>query len=86
MIVGNDVSFTLDAGEVLCLLGPNGAGKTTLFKTILGLIAAARRRYRHGGRRCNSINGRAQKPGAGCLATCRKRNWDFSVHRPRSRA
>ena len=38
-IVGNGVSFTLNAGEVLCLLGPNGAGKTTLFKTILGLVA-----------------------------------------------
>jgi len=37
MIVGNDVSFTLDAGEVLCLLGPNGAGKTTLFNTLTGL-------------------------------------------------
>jgi len=37
-IVGQSVSFELDAGEVLCLLGPNGAGKTTLFKTILGLV------------------------------------------------
>lgn len=38
--VGRDVSFGLDAGEVLCLLGPNGCGKSTLFKTILGLLPA----------------------------------------------
>jgi iron complex transport system ATP-binding protein len=37
--VGNEVSFALESGEVLCLLGPNGAGKTTLFKTILRLLA-----------------------------------------------
>jgi iron complex transport system ATP-binding protein len=38
--VGRDVSFALEAGEVMCLLGPNGGGKTTLFKTILGLLPA----------------------------------------------
>ena len=25
----DDVSFTLEAGEIFALLGPNGAGKTT---------------------------------------------------------
>jgi iron complex transport system ATP-binding protein len=36
--VGDDVSFSLAAGEVLCVLGPNGGGKTTLFRTVLGLL------------------------------------------------
>ena len=36
--VVEDVSFSLDPGDVLCLLGANGSGKTTLFKAILGLL------------------------------------------------
>jgi ABC-type cobalamin/Fe3+-siderophores transport system ATPase subunit len=36
--VGRDVSFTLEAGEVMCVLGPNGSGKTTLLRTLLGLL------------------------------------------------
>ncbi|MBN2526539.1 MAG: ABC transporter ATP-binding protein [Deltaproteobacteria bacterium] len=37
-IVVQDVSFSLDEGEVVCLFGPNGAGKTTFFRTLLGFI------------------------------------------------
>ena len=33
-----DVSFTIDAGEMVAFLGPNGAGKTTTLKLLSGLI------------------------------------------------
>ncbi|MEZ3143632.1 ABC transporter ATP-binding protein [Halobaculum sp. MBLA0143] len=34
----DDVSFTVDSGEIVGLLGPNGAGKTTTIKCVMGLI------------------------------------------------
>ncbi|SES65248.1 ABC-2 type transport system ATP-binding protein [Oceanobacillus limi] len=34
----NDISFTVNKGEILGLLGPNGAGKTTTIKLICGLL------------------------------------------------
>jgi len=34
----NNVSLSVNAGEVFGLLGPNGAGKTTLVKAALGLV------------------------------------------------
>jgi ABC-type branched-subunit amino acid transport system ATPase component len=34
----NDVSFTVNQGEVLFIVGPNGAGKTTMFNLITGFI------------------------------------------------
>lgn len=40
--VVEDVSLSVDAGEIVGLLGPNGAGKTTCFYTIVGLVKADR--------------------------------------------
>ena len=37
--VVDEVSVSLDPGEVVGLLGPNGAGKTTSFRMIVGLIS-----------------------------------------------
>ncbi len=34
-----DVSFSVEAGEVFGFLGPNGAGKTTLIRTVLGFMS-----------------------------------------------
>ena len=35
----DNVSFSMELGEVVGLLGPNGAGKTTIFYTIVGFIS-----------------------------------------------
>ena len=34
----DDVSFSINQGEILGMLGPNGAGKSTIFNIITGLI------------------------------------------------
>jgi ABC-2 type transport system ATP-binding protein len=36
----DDVSFSLDAGEVMGLLGPNGSGKSTILRMLVGTLRA----------------------------------------------
>jgi len=37
-LVLDDISFTINEGDLLGMIGPNGAGKTTLFSCMLGLL------------------------------------------------
>lgn len=34
-----DVSFTVDSGEIVAMIGPNGAGKSTALKAVFGMVA-----------------------------------------------
>ena len=45
----DDLSMTLDAGEIACLVGPNGAGKSTVLKTVFGLLTPWQGRVRYRG-------------------------------------
>ena len=51
----DDVSFQLEAGDLLSLIGPNGAGKTTLFNCIAGMFAPTSGRIVFGGEEITGI-------------------------------
>ncbi len=35
------ISLTVDKGEIVCLIGPSGSGKSTLFRVLMGLLPPA---------------------------------------------
>ncbi|MEV4145677.1 ATP-binding cassette domain-containing protein [Amycolatopsis sp. NPDC049691] len=53
--VVDDLSFTVEPGQVTGFLGPNGAGKSTTMKLILGLAAPTRGTVTVGGRRYRDL-------------------------------
>ncbi|MBZ0141908.1 MAG: branched-chain amino acid ABC transporter ATP-binding protein/permease [Pseudorhodoplanes sp.] len=53
-----DLSFELDAGEILGLIGPNGAGKTTMFNLISGVLPADSGEIRFRGERIDRLPAR----------------------------
>ncbi|MGW5739892.1 ABC transporter ATP-binding protein [Amycolatopsis sp. NPDC003861] len=53
--VVDDLSFTVEAGQVTGFLGPNGAGKSTTMKMIVGLAAPTLGSVTVGGRRYRDL-------------------------------
>jgi len=50
LLAVNNVSFSLDRGEILGVIGPNGAGKTTFINLVSGVYAPSSGRIRFKGR------------------------------------
>lgn len=50
-----DVSFSVDKGEIVCLLGPSGCGKTTLLRVIAGLEISDRGHIAFGSQRLDDV-------------------------------
>lgn len=55
LVAVNDLSFEVDAGEVVGLLGPNGSGKTTAMNLVSGALAPSAGEVRLAGRRISGL-------------------------------
>jgi branched-chain amino acid transport system permease protein len=55
LVAVNDLSFELQAGEILGLIGPNGAGKSTMFNLISGALPLTRGAISLGGEPIGSL-------------------------------
>lgn len=76
--VVQDVSFTLNSGEVLGLLGPNGAGKTTIVGMLYGGVAPTRGFVQFGSIQVQS-DGRTARAKMGIVTQEDNLDPDFSV-------
>lgn len=79
IVAVNDVSLSVDRGEILGLLGPNGAGKTTLIKCILNLVRPDAGRVHVLGNDVHSRQNGMYRHVTGVLEGARNTYWRMSV-------
>lgn len=58
LVAVNDVSFEVNAGQIVALIGPNGAGKSTTFNLVTGVLQATRGRIHFRGERIDALSSR----------------------------
>ncbi len=58
LVAVNDVSFHVDAGEIIGLIGPNGAGKSTTFNLVSGVLPLTSGEVRLRGQRIDGLASR----------------------------
>jgi branched-chain amino acid transport system ATP-binding protein len=51
----NDISISIEDGEIVCLLGGNASGKSTTMKTILGIVRPTSGSVQFGGERIDRL-------------------------------
>jgi zinc transport system ATP-binding protein len=74
-----DISLTVEQGDILGLIGPNGSGKTTLLKLILGVLEPSAERSGSSGKSCRGFaSGRGSATCASAAGTF-ERNFPASV-------
>ena len=73
-----DVSFAVDAGELLALIGPNGAGKSTCFNMLNGQLAPDAGIVRLGGRDIVGLRPTMSRPSRRTMPPSGA-SWPFSM-------
>lgn len=73
-VVLEDVSMSVNHGELVGLIGPNGAGKTTFIRSVLGLIPTLKGSISVGGK-----TGKAAAQSIGYVPQRHDFSWDFPI-------
>lgn len=77
--VFKNVSFSVNAGEVLTLLGPNGAGKSTLLNCISGIVSPSEGEVRVQGKSVTDYSARALAQHVGYVHQHIGVSYDYTV-------
>lgn len=55
LVAVNDVSITLNSGEIMGLIGPNGSGKTTLMNMLSGVLVPTEGKFHRGSEKLSGL-------------------------------